>query len=116
MQEKEKALLNEIIQKVNDLFEGDLTDHDKLVYVNNVIKGKLLESESWQQASQQHEGAVRQLPDLSKELLNAIMDALDAHTAMSTQALDSETCARGSRTCCSARPALRGAEGQGGRA
>jgi type I restriction enzyme R subunit len=41
----EKALLNEIIQKVNDLFEGELTDQDKLVYVNNVIKGKLLESE-----------------------------------------------------------------------
>jgi hypothetical protein len=33
----------EIIAKVNDLFEGDLTDDDQLVYVNNVIKGKLLE-------------------------------------------------------------------------
>ena len=30
VQEKQKALLNEIIQRVNDLFEGDLTDHDKL--------------------------------------------------------------------------------------
>ena len=45
VQEKEKALLAEIIAKVNDLFEGDLTDDDQLVYVNNVIKGKLLESE-----------------------------------------------------------------------
>lgn len=35
VQEKEKALLAEIIQRVNDLFEGDLTDHDKLVHVNN---------------------------------------------------------------------------------
>ena len=62
MQEKEKALLDEIIEKVNDLFEGDLTDQDKLVYVNNVIKGKLLESETLkQQASEQHQGAVRQL-------------------------------------------------------
>lgn len=49
MQEKEKALLNEIIEKVNDLFEGDLTDQDKLVYVNSVIKGKLLESETLMQ-------------------------------------------------------------------
>ena len=31
---------------MNDLFEGELTDQDKLVYVNNVIKGKLLESET----------------------------------------------------------------------
>ena len=37
LQEKEKALLNDIIRKVNDLFEGELTDQDKLVYVNNVI-------------------------------------------------------------------------------
>jgi type I restriction enzyme R subunit len=43
VQEKEKARLAEIIAKVNDLFEGDLTDYDQLVYVNNVIKGKLLE-------------------------------------------------------------------------
>ena len=34
VQEKEKALLSQIIQKVNDLFEGDLSDHDKLIYVN----------------------------------------------------------------------------------
>jgi type I restriction enzyme R subunit len=37
----------EIIAKVNDLFEGDLTDDDQLVYVNNVIKGKLLECHVW---------------------------------------------------------------------
>ena len=40
VQEKEKALLAEIIEKVNDLFEGDLTDQDKLVYVNNVHQGQ----------------------------------------------------------------------------
>jgi len=49
VQEKQKARLNEIIQRVNELFEGDLTDQDKLVYVNNVIMGKLLESETLKQ-------------------------------------------------------------------
>ena len=34
-------------------------------------------------------------PDLKTELLNAIMGALDAHTSMSTQALNSETVQRG---------------------
>jgi len=34
---------------VNDLFEGELTDQRKLVYVNNVIKGKLLVSETLRQ-------------------------------------------------------------------
>ena len=92
VQEKQKALLNEIIEKVNDLFEGDLTDQDKLVYVNNVIKGKLLESETLkQQAANNTKEQFANSPDLKTELMNAIMGALDAHTAMSTQALNSET-------------------------
>jgi hypothetical protein len=39
-------LLDEIIEKVNGLFEGELTDDDQLVYVNGVIKGKLLENDT----------------------------------------------------------------------
>ncbi len=90
VQEKEKALLKEIIAKVNDLFEGELTDQDKLVYVNNVILGKLLESETLQkQAANNTKEQFANSPDLSKELLEAIMGALDAHTLMSTQALNS---------------------------
>ena len=92
MQEKEKAFLAEIIAKVNNLFDGDLTDQDKLVYVNHVIKGKLLESETLQkQAASNTKEQFANSPDLSKELLNAIMGALDAHNAMSTQALNSVT-------------------------
>ncbi|NBR87695.1 MAG: type I restriction endonuclease subunit R [Proteobacteria bacterium] len=91
VQEKEKALLNEIIAKVNDLFQGELTDQDKLVYVNNVIKGKLMESETLrQQASNNTKEQFANSPDLNTELDNAIMGALDAHTIMSTQALNSE--------------------------
>ena len=45
VQEKEKARLSEIIARVNDLFEGELTDNDKLLYVDSVIKDKLLQSE-----------------------------------------------------------------------
>lgn len=90
VQEKEKAFLNAIIEKVNELFEGGLTDQDKLVYVNNVIKGKLLESETLrQQATNNTKEQFANSPDLKTELLNAIMGALDAHTLMSTQALNS---------------------------
>jgi type I restriction enzyme, R subunit len=96
VQEKEKALLDEIIRKVNGLFEGELTDQDKLVYVNNVIKGKLLESEKLrQQATNNTKEQFANSPDLSKALLNAIMDALDAHSLMSTQALNSPTVREG---------------------
>ena len=91
VQEKEKGLLSEIISRVNDLFEGDLTDDDRLIYVNNVLKGKLLESETLvEQAANNTKEQFAASPDLSKELLNAIMDALEAHTSMSNQALNSE--------------------------
>jgi type I restriction enzyme, R subunit len=92
VQVKEKAWLSEIIAKVNDLFDGDLTDQDKLVYVNSVIKGRLLESETLQQqAANNTKEQFANSPDLKTELLNAIMGALDAHTIMSTQALNSAT-------------------------
>jgi type I restriction enzyme R subunit len=91
VQEKQKAFLNEIIKKVNDLFEGDLTPQDKLVYVNNVIKGKLLESETLkQQAANNTKQQFANSPDLQTELMNAIIGALEAHTAMSTQAIESQ--------------------------
>ncbi|MCX7411710.1 MAG: type I restriction endonuclease [Planctomycetales bacterium] len=96
VQEKQKAWLSEIIKKVNDLFEGDLTDQDKLVYVNNVIKGKLLESATLkQQATNNTKEQFANSPDLKNEIMNAVMSALEAHTAMSTQALSSEAVREG---------------------
>jgi len=91
VQEKEKALLSEIIARVNDLFGGDTTEGDKLVYVNNVLKGKLLESETLrQQAAVNTKEQFASSPDLIQELQNAIMDAHSANTSLSRQALDSE--------------------------
>ena len=91
LHEKQKALLREIIQRVNDLFEGDLTDGDQLVYVNDVIKGKMLESDLLiKQALSNTKVQFSNSPDLDSALTNAIMDALEAHTVMSTQALESE--------------------------
>jgi len=91
VQEKQQAYLVEIIQKVNGLFDGELTDDDQLVYVNGVLKGKLLENETLvQQAASNSKEQFANSPDLKDALMHAIMDALDAHTTMSTQALGSE--------------------------
>jgi type I restriction enzyme R subunit len=90
VQEKEKALLAEILAKVNDLFEGELTDADQLIYVNNVIKGKLLESEELRaQAMNNSKTQFANSPTLADELVNAIIDAMTAHETMSRQALNS---------------------------
>ncbi len=91
VQEKERARLHEIIEKVNTLFEGELSEQDKLVYVNDVLMGRLLESTTLvQQAANNTQEQFASSPDLRSELKDAIMGALDAHTLMSTQALNSE--------------------------
>jgi len=91
VREQEKIYLALIIAKVNDLFEGELTDDDKLIYVNHVLKGKLLESEILvQQANSNTKVQFANSPDLANELMNAIMDALAAHSSLSKQALGSE--------------------------
>jgi type I restriction enzyme R subunit len=85
-----------MIEKVNDLFEGELTEGDKLVYVNDVIKGKLLESPTLrEQALNNSKEQFAGSPDLARAIVDAIMEALDAHTAMSTQALNSQEVQRG---------------------
>lgn len=98
VQDKEKIFLNAIIEKVNDLFQGELTDDDKLVYVNNVIKGKLMQSDVLiNQAGNNTKEQFSNSPDLNNEIMNAIMDALTAHNTMSKQALDSEKVRAGLR-------------------
>jgi type I restriction enzyme, R subunit len=91
VQEKEKARLAAIIEKVNELFEGELTDQDRLVYVDTVIKTKLLESKTLiEQAASNTKEQFATSPDIDNELLSAVMAALDAHNTMSSQALNSD--------------------------
>ena len=95
VQDKEKIRLSEIVQKVNDLFEGDLTDHDMLAFVNN-IKGKMMESDLLaQQAMNNSKEQFSNSPDFSSEQMNAIMDAFDAFSTMSKQAIDSDKVRQG---------------------
>ncbi|WP_305250049.1 type I restriction endonuclease subunit R [Pseudotabrizicola sp.] len=92
LQEKEKALLAEILAKLNDLFQGEVTDDDQLIYVNNVIKGKLMESETLvQQATHNSKQQFSNSPTLTQAILDAVIDAFEAHSTMSKQALDSAT-------------------------
>jgi len=63
-----------------------------------VLKGKLLESETLvQQAASNTKEQFANSPDLTNELMNAIMDAFSAHSTMSMQALDSEKVRHGLR-------------------
>ena len=90
VQSQHKTLLDAIIAKLNYLYEGQLTDSDKLVYVNNVLKGQLLESELLQQqAASSSKEQFANSAELQSELTKAIINALDAHPAMASKALNS---------------------------
>ena len=90
VQAREKARLAEIIERVNDLFTGELSEQDKLVYVNSVIRGKLLESKTLQQqAANNSKEQMANSPDLDKGISNAVIESMDAHNLMATQALNS---------------------------
>jgi type I restriction enzyme R subunit len=91
VQDKERAYLVEIIEKVNGLFDGQLTDDDQLQYVHGALKSKMLENMTLiQQSASNSKEQFANSPDQMDALRNAIMDAFDAHTTMSTQALNSQ--------------------------
>ncbi|SDG67290.1 type I restriction endonuclease subunit R [Roseospirillum parvum] len=97
VQDKDKVRLSEVISKVNELFEGDLTDGDKLSFVH-ALKGKLEESDVLaQQAATNSKSHFADSPNLMRALEEAIMDALTAHSSMSRQALDSKQVQHGLR-------------------
>ena len=95
VQEKQKALMSEIIKKVNDLFGGDTTDGDQLSFVD-CLDAKVRESLTLtMQASNNTKEQFANSPDLDSGLMNAIIAALDAHTSLSSQALNSEAVRNG---------------------
>ena len=59
--------------------------------MNGVLKGKLLENTTLlQQAASNSKEQFANSPDIDDALMHALMDALEAHTTMSTQALGSK--------------------------
>ena len=96
VQEKQTAYIAELIAKLNDLFGADTSTQDQLSYVNSTIFGKVAESTMLQQQARSNsKEQFATSPDLTHTLKTAIMDSFDAHTSMSTQALNSPIVLRG---------------------
>lgn len=90
VQDEEKALLSDILARINDLFT-DVTDNDQLSFAM-AIKGKLMENETLsQQAGSNQKEQFDNAPLLKAAIMDAVIDALDVHSAMSSQALESQT-------------------------
>lgn len=92
----EEKFILDVLAELHELFGSETTDQDQLGYVNNVIKGKLLESKLLQQqALNNSKEQFANSPDFDAAQMDAIMSALDAHTSMSAKALNSEEVRRG---------------------
>lgn len=90
VQDRQKKRLAEIIEALNDLFTGDLTDGDKVTFFEG-LRAKMLESETLQeQAAVNGEAQFANSPALHDEMMKAAMDGDAAHQSMITQFLNSE--------------------------
>ncbi|KFL89617.1 Type I restriction-modification system, restriction subunit R [Acetobacter malorum] len=87
-QDKQKATLSAIIETVNDLFGGELTDGDKVAFVAG-LETKLAESPKLQeQARANTREQFLNSPDLQDEGFNATIGLMQAHESMSKQMLN----------------------------
>lgn len=85
----EIAMLAQIIAKMNDLFEGDLTDNDLLALANHV-GGKMMESETLaQQAEANTKEQFGASPDYKTVMMESVADGLDKYQEMAKQVLNS---------------------------
>jgi type I restriction enzyme R subunit len=87
-QDPTQALLSEIVHQMNDLFEGEeLTDADRINYVNH-IAGKMMESEILaQQAAANQKAQFGDSPDFMNAFEEAVMAAYENHKSMSEQVM-----------------------------
>ncbi len=89
VRETQKAYLTEIIEQLNTLFGGDTTEGDQLSYARTLAE-KTLESELLQkQAANNSKEQFASSPDLTSEILIAVMDTMDAQMELSGKALNS---------------------------
>jgi len=90
VQDRQKKRLGEIIEALNDLFLGDLSDGDKVSFFEG-LRMKMLESEALQeQAMANGEAQFANSPSLHDEMMKAAMDGDAAHQALVVQFLNSE--------------------------
>lgn len=83
--------LSALIQQMNTLFEGELTDADLLNYANH-IRDKMLESEVLEkQANANEKDQFGASPDFKRAISDAVLSAYESHKSMSEQWMSKES-------------------------
>jgi len=85
----EMALLREIIAQMNELFAGDLSEADKVAWIQQ-ISGNMLEDANLAAQASQNSMEQFALGDFGTAIMDAILKALDAHESMAEQVMTNE--------------------------
>ncbi len=86
VREPKTDLLSEIIEKMNDIFAGDLTEDDKLNYARS-IKDKVMESQAVQEQIKNNTREQVMIGDFPSAMTEAVIDSLGVHEDMAKQIL-----------------------------
>ncbi len=84
-----KARISEIIQKLNDLFEGELTDNDVLSFATH-ISDKMLENHVLRQQAASNTKEQFALGDFRKAMMSAVVTGMGNYQSMGKQVLSNE--------------------------
>lgn len=85
----EQRKLAEIVEKMNDLFAGELTDADLVGYVT-MIKGKLLESDKLAEQAANNTAEQFAMGDFKEVLTDLVIEGQEAHNKIADQLLKDE--------------------------
>lgn len=92
--EPDMARLSEIVEQMNDLFAGDLSEADLLSYARH-ITGKLLENPMLAQQAANNTKEQFAMGDFPTAFTNTIVDALESYQSMADQVLSKDATRQG---------------------
>jgi type I restriction enzyme R subunit len=84
----EKIALSKLVARMNDLFEGQLSDADKVAYVQH-IAGKMMENKTLAQQAAQNSKQQFGMGDFKNVLMDNVIDGLDKYQSMAEQVMAS---------------------------
>lgn len=80
--------LSLLIEKVNELFKGDLSDTDRVAFVNHVTS-RMLENEHLREQARNNSKEQFRIGTFEKDLTDTVMDGLEKYGRMANQVLSS---------------------------
>jgi type I restriction enzyme R subunit len=87
-------LLSEIVEEMNSLFEGELSDDDMLNYAR-AITDKVRENDSVMQQVVNNTKEQAMMGGFAKAINDAVIDSLDVHQNLATQVLNEDRVRKG---------------------